>query len=543
MGLEPTTVPKGEPGLSFKWDPKRTLYEQYLKPNLGDKSNGIEEEDEDDELQSPTFSSRNKNVSVVSPADIMARRLQASLKQEDQDVHHSFTNHSVQPLSNSATHTGISTKQTFLNMFSLFEGSPTYKQRRKKATSNAKHPGTNGTSSGPEASRRRSVLASGMVARRDSMMELSTNVSTSASGMHPSLVSSFQQRSEQGSTSRPQSQHSGPQPLPSYGLSMNPTVERPNSSHGQDEYGQRPMLQQTTTQGQPQSQATTRAFVCPLFSCGILFRRSEELRKHLPMHGMSAIIRARTDSTATNPEMNGSGLRFPCDRPGCYKIFTRADNLRLHQQACNGSNPWSHNGNGEEYDELEGDTMELETDIQEVEVPANSRFEDDIPSSGSISPPPGSATSHSAQAHSGSQYYANPAIKFQDGHQRSFVQPESQQGRARGHTLAPIGTPNFAVTASAETSPYVETSEVGATQWATGPAQPQGQHVQDHHSLSHHMSHQNLGSIQSPPGSAHSNTTGRSVFGTQQLHPGRYQSPEFNLYGLYPTLCILYVTC
>ena len=33
MGLEPTTVVVGDPTLSFTYDPKRSLYEQFSKPS------------------------------------------------------------------------------------------------------------------------------------------------------------------------------------------------------------------------------------------------------------------------------------------------------------------------------------------------------------------------------------------------------------------------------------------------------------------------------------------------------------------------------
>ena len=53
---------------------------------------------------------------------------------------------------------------------------------------------------------------------------------------------------------------------------------------------------------------TTKAFVCPLFSCGRMFKRMEHLRRHLRTHTMER--------------------PFQCSR--CKKRFSRSDNLNQH---------------------------------------------------------------------------------------------------------------------------------------------------------------------------------------------------------------------
>ena len=105
MGLEPTTVIGGEPALSFTYDPKRSLYEQFCKAQGGYEGEGELEAAvrRADELASDDGSSDN-----ASSADEGAGK------------------------SLSAIHSN----PTFHNMFSLFEGSPTYKQRRKKTAKN-----------------------------------------------------------------------------------------------------------------------------------------------------------------------------------------------------------------------------------------------------------------------------------------------------------------------------------------------------------------------------------------------------------------------
>ena len=106
MGLEPTTVITGEPALSFTYDPKRSLYEQFCKAHGGYEGEGELEAAvrRADELASDDGGSDN-----ASSADEGAG--QKSL---------------------SAVHSN----PTFHSMFSLFEGSPTYKQRRKKTAKN-----------------------------------------------------------------------------------------------------------------------------------------------------------------------------------------------------------------------------------------------------------------------------------------------------------------------------------------------------------------------------------------------------------------------
>jgi len=106
MGLEPTTVITGEPALSFTYDPKRSLYEQFCKAQGGYEGEG--------ELEA-----------AVRRADELATDDGSSDNASSADEGTGQKNFSA-----------IHSNPTFHNMFSLFEGSPTYKQRRKKTTKN-----------------------------------------------------------------------------------------------------------------------------------------------------------------------------------------------------------------------------------------------------------------------------------------------------------------------------------------------------------------------------------------------------------------------
>ena len=106
MGLEPTTVISGEPALSFTYDPKRSLYEQFCKAQGGYEGEG--------ELEA-----------AVRRADELA-------SDDGSSDNASSADEGVSQKSLSAVHSN----PTFHSMFSLFEGSPTYKQRRKKTAKN-----------------------------------------------------------------------------------------------------------------------------------------------------------------------------------------------------------------------------------------------------------------------------------------------------------------------------------------------------------------------------------------------------------------------
>ncbi|KAK7460613.1 hypothetical protein VKT23_009333 [Stygiomarasmius scandens] len=101
MGLEPTTVLVGEPARSFVYDGafKRSLYEQFVRAAGGKEGEG--------DLERVVRGLDDSDHDSSDPAE-------SDLSDAEAPKHKPNTN------------------SPFFNMFSLFEGSPTYKQRRKK---------------------------------------------------------------------------------------------------------------------------------------------------------------------------------------------------------------------------------------------------------------------------------------------------------------------------------------------------------------------------------------------------------------------------
>jgi transcription factor STE12 len=105
MGMEPTTAIAGEPALSFTYDPKRSLYEQFCKAQGGYEGEG--------ELEAAV-----RRAEEIT-GDGEDEKSDAASSAEEAVKKPTILNNPNAP---------------FANMFSLFEGSPTYKQRRKKTT-------------------------------------------------------------------------------------------------------------------------------------------------------------------------------------------------------------------------------------------------------------------------------------------------------------------------------------------------------------------------------------------------------------------------
>ena len=139
MGLEPTTQVVGEPARSFTYDPKRSLFEQFSKARGGIEGEGeleraVRELGENEAAAHNVVSSLNVGPTLADVTN------EAGIR--DQSPH---VSNEHQPASNDGHLGGESdeglapassrlTPNPALFSMTLFEGSPTYKQRRKKGT-------------------------------------------------------------------------------------------------------------------------------------------------------------------------------------------------------------------------------------------------------------------------------------------------------------------------------------------------------------------------------------------------------------------------
>ena len=338
MGHPPTTHVVGEPALSFTYDPKRTLYDQYAK-----KSTATElESDQDADL------SESDTDSLVGATGIDNLHIDAEDSEMSDPDHLQRSHYKSYGNNNSSNSSNSNVTSFFSNLFGIFEGSPTYKQRRKKGHA--------------QSSLSRSVSRSSSVSsphiRPDDLVDRgrSRNI---ASGYHHPGASLSRERSQPYPSpySHIHRQHSLPHlpptdapfhydeiptdttplfhqqatgdlmPIDRYTRKSLPDVN-PIISHGFT------AQQQTLQQSNPFSVEDSsigydtfpavsshsspglhydidhkhRAHTCPLISCNKLFKRTEHLKRHLRTH------------TLEKP--------FIC--PVCHKHFSRRDNLNQH---------------------------------------------------------------------------------------------------------------------------------------------------------------------------------------------------------------------
>lgn len=424
MGLEPTTIVVGEPALSFTYDPKRSLYEQFSKAQTGEGEleaavRLAESTDSDGDTADGAASSQkaaDSDLSADEAGDDGARAAQGVPKKLPSALQ--------------------GPNSPFFSMFSLFEGSPTYKQRRKKAHKNAarRSPSAYGYGAGPFApgpgepphiDEFGRVHGGGGVrapephvdrfGRDTSRMSAAEMFVAQARGdfgaqSNPDLIASQKERqrramevvaSSAGRHGQPpyanglvgpgaaagnmsaQSQYpvhpslvlqgGHPMGVPSPAASPMPSV--PNVYQPQMQDPTRPFMQSRHTlpaaafpqahmrtntlpyadnaavfsEGWPEAGSVvqeqpalprSKAFVCPLFSCGRMFKRMEHLKRHLRTH------------TLERP--------YQCEH--CKKRFSRSDNLNQHYRTHGRAAPADQGAaDGEQdVDELEGDDAALD---------------------------------------------------------------------------------------------------------------------------------------------------------------------------------------
>ncbi|KAJ7156182.1 STE12-like C2H2 type Zn-finger transcription factor, partial [Mycena filopes] len=336
MGLEPTTQIIGEPALSFVYDGKKSLYEQFVV------SRGQNKDDElDMRRDASPNGSRNTSVSSHGSRDDGAPRPSAT---------------------------------PFYAMFSLFEGSPTYKQRRKKSGK----PSNLGPHGGEEEERRgrsQGRYIAGVPGAADEEMMAGQAAGLSAAEMFIKQARGelggggagrgygYGGQQQQGHHGHPPNHHGQGRPRSheetmreAYAANQQQTAQAAAAAQASPGYAQTgfpPNAQAPPSQyaspGPAPGELKTKAFICPLFSCGRLFKRMEHLRRHLRTHTMER--------------------PFAC--PRCNKRFSRSDNLNQHvrthvrAEGLAGGGEWGggasggeeeeSGGEGEEVDELAGD--------------------------------------------------------------------------------------------------------------------------------------------------------------------------------------------
>ncbi|KAJ7085409.1 STE-12 alpha [Mycena belliarum] len=321
MGLEPTTQITGEPALSFQYDGKKSLYEQFV---LGRGA---------------------------------AR----------------------------ATTLAVPARPHFFAMFSLFEGSPTYKQRRKKSGKpSGLGPGGDdvqeerrGRTAGryvagvPADEEMMAGAAAGLSAAEMFIKQARGELGGGAGGrayyshhqhhhqppnhhvhqlQHHQDMLAFQSQQQQG---RPRSHEEAMREAYAANQQQSAAQAAAAAAAAQQAGGTSSPSYAATgfpagSTGYGAPELKTKAFICPLFSCGRLFKRMEHLRRHLRTHTMER--------------------PFAC--PRCNKRFSRSDNLNQHvrthvrAEGMTGGDAWAGGasgeesggeGDGEEVDELAGD--------------------------------------------------------------------------------------------------------------------------------------------------------------------------------------------
>ncbi|KAI0299048.1 STE like transcription factor-domain-containing protein [Multifurca ochricompacta] len=454
MGLEPTTIVTGEPAMSFTYDPKRSLYDQFSRAQKG-------ETDEEDAHGSDSADTSAVNK-MINPADSIVGR-----SREDGSS-------SSDERSGEDARPRACPSAAFLSMFSLFEGSPSYKRRRRRqpkmTRKSSEEISDNGSSVG---SVRQSVDENQVAPSVGHRLGLSKNASDAflaqanarrlgisgsfghrptghragsssfpenvlVTGASNTTANGFGLPSEVDGMSRPQRQntyplyephraHLGPAPQPQNIPTSRPspyTLSGGSASH--------------SSSSLPAPSQKVKAFSCPLYSCGRLFKRLEHLKRHLRTHTMER--------------------PFQC--PGCGKRFSRSDNLTQHMRIHTRSNDTSTavygsgmcgdddaDADNEGLDHLDDDDSQFaayaSTRMVEVEV------QGDLPEEGLILPAAGATIMHGTTP----EFFASAMPNVQ------FAQPSTRE-QGGYHTVGtsspwsmrttPLPSPGFR---SAEASP------------------------------------------------------------------------------------------
>lgn len=351
MGQEPTTQITGEPALSFTYDPKRSLYDQFSKAQGGKDGEGELEAAVRRATEERCDENLNLNATMggleseISGSEVSGQGSDGDDMMDGQ-MPSSEEGASRLPPALQGPNT------PFFPMISL-QGSPAYKQRRKKNSKLTFGPGKSsslrgdpsGSDDGNERGRRvqergrgsRYGSADESIERDYSHLTASELFMKQARGELAPPNIDDRRRLHVRNMHRQQQQRIGPEAVYYHngpdGLS---SIQRPRSHEELQRhsypipgtlsagYPAQQTFAQAQSRGTPLSYLTselatapvrvdpstvkTKAFACPLFSCGRLFKRMEHLKRHLRTHTMER----------------------PYQCPKCKKKFSRSDNLTQH---------------------------------------------------------------------------------------------------------------------------------------------------------------------------------------------------------------------
>ena len=343
MGLESTTEVVGEPALSFTYDPKRSLYEQF--------SRATRESDDADERKSPENTESNgdgnspddMDTSESSPTSTDVKNHEA----DTGDIRMSSSPDSEDGPKLKLGSAALSQKKSsryfgaqYLMLFEMNQGSPNYKIRKKKAGVKGSSSLATGSASSARSFDQERARLHGFSGLGDGgmMLQFEGEIKREADGMNAAEMFRLQALGElapaDGKMKAPR-----PQPMvgeaevyyhPSSNIQGQPfmtghpggimahqrhrsheAIHRhtfPSAGNPSAAFGSSQQLtgQSDSPDGTPITR--TKAFVCPLFSCGRMFKRQEHLKRHLRTHTMER----------------------PYACPRCKKRFSRSDNLNQH---------------------------------------------------------------------------------------------------------------------------------------------------------------------------------------------------------------------
>ncbi|CAH7688103.1 Zn-finger, C2H2 type-transcription factor [Phakopsora pachyrhizi] len=449
LGVEPTTEAVAEPALSFVYNPNKSLFEQFTEQKAseeadaaaresgkteeaGNGADGAAEETQLDKTSNPPVvitsaesstenglyraKRRPSQISTTAgsghnhagngdagalqepdgsqillvPTDkSMNYRSPSGLSSiaSGDEFHYSPPHSPVTSLASGKMARTFSDPQanSIFGAFSLFEGSPTYKQRRKPGQKriNKRQESSPGVGSHAASPIPGSELEDPYGSRPTSSAGLNLH---SLPYSHHSLHGTPFAQDRRLRTLSPHLPLSG---VPGMGGEYSPIS--PSNEVALLDPSQAQLVDHSAYPG-------TKTYVCPLFSCGRFFKRLEHLKRHLRIH------------TSEKP--------YPCTR--CDKRFARSDNLAAHLKIHEKMESRAGSASSSDQRALEA---EEELDERMSALIESMDHVDETEQNGSISPP--------------NPHLGAPGVVFQPG-----INPPGYYSFQRGLPTPPNGYPD-----------------------------------------------------------------------------------------------------